>query len=268
MQALPSSQGPTKALWLQPSPITHESTVQLLLSSHAGGAPPMQTPAWQTSFSVHGSPSSHALSLRAVWTQPVRGKQPSAVQAFLSSQVVAAPPRQTPSPQASPTVQALPSSQAAAELAWTHPRPLVQLSIVQGFPSSHASGAPPWHAPLLHASPSVQGSPSLQLSLLLTCVQPLAGVQPSVVQGFLSSQLGPPTPEHTPSLQTSPLLQELPSLQAMPSWLTLTQPSLMSQESAVQALPSSHVALAPAHRPMRQLSPLVHALPSSQGPDA
>src|SRR5262245_21363007 len=86
-------------------------------------------------------------------------------------------------------------------------------SFVQRLLSLQSIGAPLTHAPATHTSPKVQTLPSLQGTVLLTCWQPLAGLQESSVQTF-------------PSLQ----------LAVMSVW---TQPLDGLQESAVQRLRSS-----------------------------
>ena len=53
--------------------------------------------------------------------------------------------------------------------------------------------------------------------------------------------------------------------QALDTISALAQPVLASQESAVQALPSSHSTVMPLHRVTLQVSSLVQAVPSSQG---
>jgi hypothetical protein len=60
-------------------------------------------------------------------------------------------------------------------------------------------------------------------------------------------------------------VQAFPSSQA-PDRLTKTQPSAGSQESVVQALPSSQPTDVPAQAPWLQASLAVHAFPSSQAP--
>src|SRR5512140_338424 len=70
-----------------------------------GGVGTVQTPFWQTSLTVHGLPSSHALVL-FVKTQPVTGSQVSVVQTLLSLHTTGVP-LHVPPPQVSPVVQAL-----------------------------------------------------------------------------------------------------------------------------------------------------------------
>src|SRR5438876_823450 len=134
-----------------------------------------------------------------------------------SSQFFAGPPTHVPPLQASPVVQAFPSLQGSVVRGCVQPVAGLQPSVVQTLPSSQFGAAPPTHVPPLQASPVVQGLPSLQGLVLLVCVQPVAGLQPSVVQTLPSSQLGAAPPTHVPPLQVSPVVQAFPSLQAFPS---------------------------------------------------
>jgi hypothetical protein len=89
------------------------------------------------------------------------------------------------------------------------PPPLRQLSLVQGFLSSHCKSEPA-HAPPAHTSALVQVSPSSHAALLLAWTQPVATSQLSLVHGLASSQLlnGP---VHILPLQASWLVHGLPS---------------------------------------------------------
>src|SRR5438552_1407737 len=115
----------------------------------------------------------------------------------------------------------------------------LQVSSVQGLPSSQLGAAPPTHRPPLQVSLGVQAFPSLQAALLLVWAQPVDGLQVSSVQSLPSSQLRATPPMHCPPLQVSLVVQALPSLQA--TWLAVwTQPLAGSQLSSMQGLPSSH----------------------------
>src|SRR5262249_29589929 len=154
----------------------------------------------------HGLPSSHAAAF-GVCVQPVAGSQPSAVQGLPSSQFGPGPPTQTPPAQASPTGHALPSSHGPAAVVWTQPGAGAQPSAVHGFASSQTRGAPGTHAPALHASPTVQASPSSQAAVLLVNTQlPVAGSQASSVQGFASSHASG-MPAHAPAVHVSSCVQ-------------------------------------------------------------
>src|SRR5207249_681969 len=77
----------------------------------------------------------------------------------------------------------------AVLLAWVQPLAGLQLSVVQTLPSSQLGGAPPAHAPPLHASLDGQSVASGHGALVVVRRQPLAVSQLSVVQGVPSSQL-------------------------------------------------------------------------------
>lgn len=104
-----------------------------------------------------------------------------------------------------------------------------------------------------HWSFWVHGLLSLQLvPSALACAQPVVGLQLSVVQGFLSSQLGGGVPPHFPQLLMS----------AIGVW---THPPLV-HESVVQSLPSSHEthAAPPVPHAVVTVLPGWHVVPSQQ----
>src|SRR5438067_710322 len=121
------------------------------------------------------------------------------------------PPTHVPPEHVSLVVQALPSSHGAVLGACTHPTAGSQESVVQTFPSSQASGGPPWHAPFEHVSRVVQAFPSSHAAVLGVMTQsPVAGSQESSVQTLPSSQCRG-WPMHLPPPQASPVVQALPS---------------------------------------------------------
>ena len=87
--------------------------------AQATGAPPVQTPAWQVSMSVHGFPSLHGVLCCGMLEQsPVAGlHEPTSWQAE-AWHTMGAPPRQMPLWQASLSVQGLPSLQEVP-LGWS-----------------------------------------------------------------------------------------------------------------------------------------------------
>src|SRR5213083_830087 len=107
--------------------------------------------------------------------------------------------------------------------------------MVHLLPSSQFFAEPPTHVPPLQVSPVVQGLPSSQGLVLLVCVQPVAGLQPSVVQTLPSSQLGAAPPTHVPPLQVSPVVQAFPSLQGL-VLLVCVQPVAGLQPSVGQTV--------------------------------
>jgi len=213
---------------------------------------------------VQAFPSLHGAVL-LLCAHPVTGLQESSVHGLPSSQFGPAPPTHTPPKQASPVVHALPSSQEAVLLAWVQPVAGLHESSVHGLPSSQLGPAPPTQTPPEQASPVVQALPSSQEAVLFTCVQPVAGLQASSVQTLASSQFGAVPPTQVPPEQASPVVQALPSLQDA-VLLVCVHPVTGLHESSVQGLPSSQLGPAPPTQvPPEQASPVVHALPSSQG---
>jgi hypothetical protein len=83
---------------------------------------------------------------------------------------------------------------------------------VQTLSSLQSSPAVVSHLPAAHALAVEHGFLSSQSVPFgrLTCVQPVAGLQPSVVHGSLSSQARV-VPRHTPPEQVSPVVHSLPS---------------------------------------------------------
>src|SRR5215510_1445723 len=119
--------------------------------------------------------------------------------------------------------------------------------------------APPWHTSV------VQVSPSSQAAVLLVWTQPPTGSQLSSVQGLPSSQLNAGAPVQTPFWHVSPVVQMLASSQGAVLFVCV-QPLAGSQASSVQRLPSLQSGAGPpTHVPATQVSPVVQALPSSQG---
>ena len=259
LQVVPSL---TAAL-VHPLAASHPSVVHALPSSQLATPLGLHTPAVQTSPVVQASLSVHALVL-LVLVHPSLASHPSLVHGLLSSQLGALPPLQTPATQASPVVHALASSQGTLAAAWVQPLALSQASAVHGLLSSQLGGLPPTHAPPAQTSGVVHALLSVQLAVLLALVHPSLGSQPSLVHGLLSSQLGGTPPLHTPPVQASLVVHALPSWHAAVV-LANTQPSLASQLSAVQTLPSSQVSVGPdLQAPPLQASLVVHALPSLQ----
>ena len=112
--------GAALGVCVQPLPAAQSSSVQGLPSSQAIAAPlqtpstqlsgPVQAPSWHESPFVQASPSSHGVPCAGVWVQ-APSVQPSAVQAWPSSQSRGAPDLQTPTAQTPPSRQSSPGSQ-------------------------------------------------------------------------------------------------------------------------------------------------------------
>ncbi len=252
LQKLPSSWPLQSASALQPQvfvPLTH------LPVEHASPV-------------VQPLPSSQLAALLAC-TQPALASQLSVVQGLLSSHKVAgltAVPLHALDPHTSLVVQALPSSHGTLFAALTQPDFGLQLSLVQRFLSSHPT-ALPVQPPPLHASPWLQALPSSQGKVLFVNAHwPVALLQVSLVHELPSLHCAALPGTHVLFTQPSPTVQALPSVhgEALP---LCVQPSLASQASSLQALPSSQFCLLPAvHTPEAQASPIVHTLPSASQP--
>src|SRR5262249_6048953 len=78
--------------------------------------------------------------------------------------------------------------------------------------------------------------PSLQPIVLFTCVQPVAGSHPSVVQTLPSLQLSGVETQAPAPLQAS-VVHALPSVQALPA---ASKVQVAEQQSPLRMLPSSH----------------------------
>src|SRR2546428_395262 len=100
-------------------------------------------------------------------------------------------------------VHALPVLHGAVLLVWAQPVAGLQVSVVQRLWSSQLGAAPPSQLPPAQVSLVVQAFPSLQEAVLLVWVQPVAGLQVSLVQTLPSSQLGAAPPTQLPPAQVS-----------------------------------------------------------------
>ena len=316
VHGLPSLHGLALATCTQPPLGSHESSLHGLPSSHTSAAPWLHAPFLQVSLVVHTLPSaSHALPsftglllhLPAFWSHWLCRQVVSAVvshvttvlgltmhlyggavlsqnnvplhrfpSSWLAQSTSSAQPQvlvpltHALPAQASPTVQGLPSSQLFKLAVCPQPLSGAQLSVVQGFPSSHCTSALtgwPLHAPPPHRSPVVHALPSSQGTVLGVFTQLLFGSQESLVHGFLSSQMAE-VPEQTPAAHVSFKEHALPSSQGS-EFLTYVQfPLPLSQASSVQGLPSSQLVKLPGTQPLAlHTSPTVQALLSVHGED-
>jgi hypothetical protein len=122
------------------------------------------------------------------------------------------------------------------------------------------------HEPFWQLSVAVHELPSLHEVPLVFGVNPqlpLLGLQVLSLHALPAQLFGLPA-WHSPPEQVSPSVHGLPSSQAAVLFWTL-QPTVVSQLSVVQGLPSLQVVgLPPPHAPEVQVSPVVHALASSQ----
>ena len=261
VHTLPSSHVEELFFVTQPVLASQLSSVHGFASSQVTVAPPLQVPPLHKSFVVHASPSSQLPSVAAD-LQPVFGSQLSVVHGLPSSQFTAAPPTHAPFAQASLPVHALPSEHPPVAGAVAQPVVGLQLSIVQGLPSSHDTAVPA-HLPPAQVSLVVQVLPSSHAAVFCAVTQPVFGSQLSVVQGSPSSHALAPAPLQLPASHASGLVQGSPSSHGAVLF-ALLQPPPLSHVSVVQGLLSSHGAgLVALHTPPVHVSPVVQALPSS-----
>ena len=139
-------------------------------------------------------------------------------------------------------------------------------SSVHALLSLHTTGAPATQAPAEQASPAVQAFPSLQVFVLsfVKTHAPVAGLHASSVQALLSPQTTGAPGTQDPDEHVSPVVHAFPSLHAA-VLLACWQPVAGLQLSSVHRLLSLHdTAAPPTQAPDEQVSPLVHAFPSSQ----
>jgi len=293
----------TGAAW-QPRVGLQLSVVHTLPSLQTGGAPAVQTPARQVSSPlqrlpsaheepfgssgfpqtpsihtslVHGLPSAQSEPTTqdsqpgmGVFWQPVTGAQVSVVQAFASLQLSGAPAVQNPLWQVSLPLHTLPSLQEvpfSTGVFW-QPKTGSQVSVVHTLLSLQLSGVPAVQRPAWQVSLPLHTLPSLQEVPFSTAVlvQPLTGLQPSVVHTLPSLQLSAVPAVQVPAWQVSLPLHTLPSGHAVPfSTAVWVQPKAESQLSAVQTLLSLQLSAVPAvHTPLWQDSLPLHTLPSLQ----
>ena len=264
---LPSVQAAVFAVNTQPLVASQVSSVHGLPSLQLLGAPASQAPSLHASPNVHTLPSLHGTVLLTE-AQPVVGSQLSVVHGLASSHGATTPATQIPALQASFWVHVEPSLQGSVLVANTQPVWLLQLSLVHGLLSPQVTAAPAWQAPLSHMSPEVQALPSVHGTATLMTVQPPLGVQVSTVQALPSLHTTALPGLHLPAAQTSPLVQALPSSHGAVV-LLLTQPLVVTHESAVHGLLSLQFTLPPpVHLPLTQASPLVQASLSLQAKPA
>jgi hypothetical protein len=117
----------------------------------------------------------------------------------------------------------------------------LQLSVVHTFPSLQTSGVPAVHTPAWQVSAPLQTVESAHAVPFATgvVVQPVAGVQPSVVHTFPSLQASGVPAVHTPLWQVSAPLQALPSGHAVPFGRSALLHTPAAQVSVVQGFRSS-----------------------------
>ncbi len=264
VQASPSSQGWTLAMWTQPLLASQASSLHKFLSSQLIALPGWQAPSWQTSESVHAFLSLQGAVLFAK-THPKTLSQLSSVHKFPSLQVIAEPGTHALFAHVSPLVQASPSSQVSKLARLTQPSLASQESSVHGLASSHAMALPGRQLPSWQTSPLVHALLSVQGNVLLVKTQPPFWSQLSLVQPLPSSHCRPLPDWHLLLAQMSPEVQALPSSQATLLALWVQPPAAGLHASLVQtSLSSQSKGLPGTQLPAAQVSPCEQGLPSSQ----
>jgi hypothetical protein len=243
--------------WKQPSILSQPSAVHASPSSQSRGDVAWQLPApSQKSDSVQRFESLHEVPEGALLVvQPMAGLQLSVVQSLVSLQTIGSP-MQLPAPlQESDWVQRLESLHEVPEGALLVVQPVagLQLSVVQSLVSLQTIGSPMQLPAPLQESDWVQRLESLHEvpAGVLVAVQPVAGLQLSMVQLLVSSQnTGAPWVQLPAPSQVSPFVHALLSLQL--------RPKTSNWQLAEQQLPLAVV-------PLSQSSP-ASTVPSPQTP--
>jgi hypothetical protein len=213
------------------------------------GAPAKQMPLPQLSAPLHKLASAQDVPFGTLGCmQPQAGSQTSRVQGFRSSRHGGGSLLDTHrvDTHVSEPLQTFPSEHGVPLGASILKQPTagMQVSMVQGLPSSQRSGPPLTQRPPKHCSTPLQRFESAQLvaSGTLTRRQPHTGSQASRVHGFPSSAqtMGSPRPVHRPERQVSMPLQGLASEQLVPSSnvLAIQVPVVGLHTLLVQELPS------------------------------
>jgi len=210
VHGFPSSQ--SAAVWHAPA-ATHCQLTHCMPAGHAPQLPPHPSsphalpaqlgvqsthcPPWHTWPAPHGGSQQFGIG----WcTHPANGSHQSIVHGFPSSQLfgcaLQSPSMHTPGSMHAPPVEQTWPSAAGVHL---HVPSVPHSATRHAFPSSHSDA-------------SVHGHPSN-----VRCTHcPVAGLQPSLVHSFPSSQrFGVPT--HAPTWQWSPTVHRLPSSHGPPS---------------------------------------------------
>lgn len=268
VQGSPSSHDRPSAGTNSQPPSTQLPEVQALPSSQTVTAPPPQVPSVQVSSAVQLSPSSHDVPLGAGWAThpPCAGSQTPTSHGFEPVQTTATLIQPTPVASQLSSVHGFESSHWLTLL---QPTPAVHVSVVQASASSQLL-AGPVHIPPLHASSTVQGSPSSHAfpSAGVALHSPVAASQKSSVQSFPSSHTtGCPKqapPSQLPPVEQAPLLHGVP----LAASVVAHRPVLGSQDAWVHELSSwahvTTVAGSTSHlKSALQVGTPLQALPSS-----
>lgn len=268
VQESPSSQGipalTSHGKCAQPLTGSQASLVQTTPSSQLVVSPGKHTPLLHNSPIVQALPSSHAI--------PVPGTALSLHRPVAGAQVLVTHEEIDTGHR---TI-VLTSTTHLCPLHISLPLQMLSSSILaQSLVSSH-SHAPfsPMQAPSKQTSLLVQSLPSSHAKAALSgkCLQPgpaevVVSTHKSTVQGFKSSQSWIMPPTQMPLAHNPPLRHGSPPRQGLLSGIVVwkQRPWMpLSHKSPVHGSPSLQVGVPPMHALPRQLSPLVHASPSSQ----
>jgi hypothetical protein len=271
-------QPPMGVCW-QPVTALHVSVVHASLSLQLSAVPAAQVPLWhaseplQTLASRHGVPFATGLVV-----QPKAGLQLSVVHTLPSLQTIGVPAVQLPAWQDSAPLHTLLSRHGVPFRTAVAVQPLagVQPSVVHAFPSLQTSPVPAVQVPFWQVSAPLQRFESAHDVPFVTgvVVQPVAGLQPSVVHTLPSLQtIGVPAVQ-TPAWQVSAPLQRFPSGHAVPLGTTALLHTPAAQVSVVHGFESLqsaftvqelHEGMGACWQPLTELHvSVVHALPSLQ----
>jgi hypothetical protein len=284
VQASPSSQGvPSFLAGLEQTPVSGSQSPAVWHWSGAGqitGLLPVQTPLWHVSVWVQALPSPQAEPsvLAGLVHLPVSVSQTPATWHWSEAvQMTGSPPVHVPAWQVSVCVQALPSLQVVPSVLGAYVHLPVPVSQIPGSwhwsGGSQTVGVPEMQVPPVQTSPTVQALPSLQVvpsvALGFEHLPVVVSQVPATWHWSEAVQITGLLPTQVPLWHVSVWVQALPSLQVAPSVaLGLEQipvpvshvPATWHWSDAVQTF------AAPAwQEPAWQVSPIVQALPSSQG---
>ena len=228
---------------VQPVVALHASVVHTFESLQLSGVPATQTPAWQLSLPLHTVESRHGVPFSTgVNVQPTVGLQVSVVHTLESLHVSGVPAVHVPLWHVSLPLHTVASAHDVPLATFTFAQPVagLQLSVVHAFESLQLRGVPGTHVPLWQVSPPLHRFASAQDVPFVTCVvvQPVAGLQPSVVHTFESLQLSAVPAVHTPAWQVSAPLHRLASPQEVPLATTVLAHTPVLHTSSVHGFES------------------------------
>jgi hypothetical protein len=239
-------------LFEHPKTVSHASVVHTFESLQLSAVPAVQVPPWQVSVPLQTLPSRHDVPFNTgVLAQPLTGSQLSVVHTLASLQLSVVPAVHVPAWHVSPPLQTLPSVHEVPFVTGVleHPKTGSHESVVQTLESLQVSAVPVVQEPLWQVSAPLQMLPSAHAVPFRTGVllQPLTGLQLSLVHTLPSLQLSAVPPVQEPLWQVSSPLQTLPSVHDEPFGRgVLAQPVTALQVSVVQTFASLQLSGVPA----------------------